>query len=254
MRRTSVGVLVALLLAGVVLAAPPTVKIPAEVKPAGQYVTVTPEGDAVSVSYVGLSGIDPLPSAILKDARMFVLDTRGLLAGRYKFAAIGAGKDGEQARTDFTVIVGDPPPGPGPGPDPPKPPDPPVPPPGPAPISGKRVLIVYESADVTKMPAKQQDVLFSRQPRDYLNSVCEAGPDGKTKEWRIWDKDVALDGTEEVWKNAMTRQAEGLGERKIGKRTALPWLVIGGKNGGYEGPLPGTVEEFLALLKKHLGD
>lgn len=123
MRRHLAPLLLALVFPALLWAAPPTVTIEAEVKPSGQYVTVTPKGDAVSVVYVGLSGVDPLPSAILKDPRMFVLDTRGMPAGRYKFAAVGSSKEGEQARVDFVVVVGDAPPGPGPGPGPgPEPP------------------------------------------------------------------------------------------------------------------------------------
>jgi hypothetical protein len=97
--------------------APPTLKIPPEIKPAGQYAMLAPDTDAVAVTYVGLDRVDPIPSAVLKDGRLFLLDTRGLAKGRYRFAAVGAGKDGEQARTDFVVVVGDAPPGPTP-PDP----------------------------------------------------------------------------------------------------------------------------------------
>lgn len=128
MKRHAFGVLALLLLACHGWAAPPSLKIDAEIKPAGQYATFTPSGDCVAVVYVGLSGVDPIPSAVLKDGRMFLLDTRGLAVGRYKFAAVGAGKEGEQARADFVVVVGDVPPGPepGPGPNPPKPPDDPL--------------------------------------------------------------------------------------------------------------------------------
>jgi hypothetical protein len=112
------GTLFALLLASPLWAAPPTLKIDPEVKPAGQYVRFLPGGDATAVLYVGLSGIDPIPSDVLKDARMFLLDTRGLGVGRYKFAAVGTSKEGEQTRVDFAVVVGDAPPGPEPGPGP----------------------------------------------------------------------------------------------------------------------------------------
>lgn len=96
-------------------AAPPTVDIPSEVRPGGQYVLFTPRTDAVSVEYIGLDGVEPLPAALLKDARTFVLDTRGLARGRYRFVAVAAGNSGEQARAVFAVVVGDP--GPPPGPD-----------------------------------------------------------------------------------------------------------------------------------------
>jgi hypothetical protein len=117
------GVLLALLfLPGSLLGAPPRLVIPPEVKPSGQYAQLVPDTDAVSITYVGLDRVDPIPSAVLKDARLFLLDTRGLPEGRYRFVAVGAGKDGEQTRADFAVLVGDNPPpvppGPGPGPTP----------------------------------------------------------------------------------------------------------------------------------------
>lgn len=92
--------------AAVMLAAPPTLTIPAEVRPVGDYATVTPQGDSVSVVYVGLSGADPFPSHFLRDPRAFVLPTRGLKDGVYRFAAVGSSKDGDQSRTDFAVVVG----------------------------------------------------------------------------------------------------------------------------------------------------
>ncbi len=108
--------LLALLVPGAA-AAPPAVDIPPEVRPAGQYVLFAPRTDAVSVEYVGLDGVEPLPAALLKDARTFVLDTRGLARGRYRFVAVAAGGTGEQARAAFAVVVGDPGPTPPPGPD-----------------------------------------------------------------------------------------------------------------------------------------
>lgn len=110
-----------LLLANSSLAAPPAIEIPPEVRPSGDYIALTPKTDAVSVIYVGLSGVDSFPSAFLKDPRSFVLPVRGLAAGRYKFAAVASSKDGEQVRVDFAAVIGTPP-------DPPKPPDdPPAP-------------------------------------------------------------------------------------------------------------------------------
>lgn len=115
---------VALLAVASECADPPTLEIPAETKATSDYVLIQPKTTAVSVSYVGLSGADPLPSAVLKDPRSFLFPARGLAAGRYRFAAIGASKEGEQVRTDFAVLVGIQPPTPPPDP-PPTPPDPP---------------------------------------------------------------------------------------------------------------------------------
>ena len=108
------------------LAAPPTLDVPPEVRPAGGYVRFTPKTDGVSVTYVGLSGVESFPSEELKDGKRFLLPTQNLKDGRYKFAAVAAGKGGEQTRADFVVIVGAPPEV---APDPkPKPKDPATPP------------------------------------------------------------------------------------------------------------------------------
>jgi hypothetical protein len=105
-----------ILIVSIASAAPPSLKIPAEIKPSGQYAELLPETDAVSVTYVGQSGIEPIPARWLSDKRVFLLDTRGLSAGRYKFAAVAASKDGEQARADFVLVIGDAPPDVPPGP------------------------------------------------------------------------------------------------------------------------------------------
>lgn len=86
-------------------AEPPTIEIPAEVKPTGDYVTVKPKTNAVAVLYVGLSNLDGFPSEFLKDPRNFVLPTRGLAAGRYGFAAVASSEKGEQTRLDFVVVI-----------------------------------------------------------------------------------------------------------------------------------------------------
>lgn len=135
------------------------------------------------------------------------------------------------------VGVGPAPPGP-PGPNPPGP----APGPAPIPLAGFRVLMVYESADLSKMPAAQQAVLFSKSIRDYMNSKCPVGPDGKTREWRIYDKDVDLTAEAKTWRDAMARP-----------RASVPWIVISTGTSGYEGPLPANAAEALALLQKYGG-
>lgn len=106
------------------LAAPPDLEVPAEIRPAGQYVQFVPKTTAKAVTYIGLSNVDPVPAVVLKDQRLFLLDTRGLPQGRYRFAAVGTLGD-EQARADFAVVIGDalpvpPPTPPGPVPNPAK--------------------------------------------------------------------------------------------------------------------------------------
>lgn len=131
---------------------------------------------------------------------------------------------------------------PGPGPQPPVPPQPP-PSPAPIPANGLHVLIVYESAQATEMPAAQQAILYSARVRDHLNTVCVPGPDGRTKQWRIYDKDIDVSAENKVWQDAMNRE-----------RKSVPWVVISNHpKGGYEGPLPANVNEFFDLLKKYGG-
>lgn len=234
MKRISV-VLVLLLASGVW---GQQVKLPAEARgEVGSFIKVPADTEGKEVRwYSPDKGLQVFPVELLKDSKTAVVTAT--TPGRYRLVAWTAKGDVPSDPAICVVIVGDAPPIPPVPPDPgPKPPDPP----GPSPISGKRVLILYESADATKMPAKQQDIIFGRAVRDYLNAACEVGPDGKTKDWRIWDKDVATDGEAQVWKDAMKRE-----------RKSIPWLIVGGKGGGYEGPLPATTEEFLALVKKHL--
>jgi hypothetical protein len=224
-----------------VLADPPALEVPAELRPAGQYAELAPKTDAASVVYVGLDGVDPIPARVLKDPTVFLLDTRGLAAGRYRFAAVAASRSGEQTRRDFVLVVGDAP-GPGPGPAP-RPPDPAPQPPPPIPGNGLRVLVVYESADLARYPPGQLAVLYAKAVRDYLNTHCPPGPDGRTREWRIYDQDTDTSGESKTWQDAMRRP-----------RASLPWIVVSNGRTGYEGPLPASVADTLALLRKYGGE
>jgi len=87
-------------------AAPPNLKLPDVIPAKEQYVRFTPDTDAKSVFYIGLSGVEAFPSDELKDGRRFLLDTRGLPQGKYQFAAVAASATGEQVRANFTVVVG----------------------------------------------------------------------------------------------------------------------------------------------------
>lgn len=121
--------------------------------------------------------------------------------------------------------------------------DPVDPPPPSGLVKNPRVLIVEESAERTKLPAETIAVILGRPFRDFLNSVAPLDPDGKTKTWRIWDKDVDAS-------NPAVAEYKKLLDRK---RTALPWIVIAdGKTGavGFEGPLPKDTASAIALVKK----
>lgn len=142
-------------------------------------------------------------------------------------------------------------PGPGPGPSPtPKPPDPAPPPtpdppkppeplvPAPIPADGLHVLIQYESRD--RLTPEQHSIIYGKEIRDYLNSKCPLGPNGKTHQWRIWDKDVTGYDDSKLWGDAQKRAAAKGG-----------WIIISNGRTGYEGPLPASVEETIKLLEKY---
>lgn len=128
-------------------------------------------------------------------------------------------------------------------PAPPVPPVPPVPPAPPAPIPepGFRVLIVYKTADLSKMPAAQVNAIHSGAVRDYLDAKCAVGADGKTKEWRMWDADINPSAETALWQTAFKRAA--------GK--TLPWVIVSNGTTGFEGALPADSDALLALLKKY---
>lgn len=126
-------------------------------------------------------------------------------------------------------------------PKPPTPPDPPTPDPPPIPgVTGLHVLVLYESAELPKMPRGQSTILFSKTVRESLDLRCAVGPDGKTRQWRMWDKDVNGADDSALWSGAMRRP-----------RKSLPWVVISNGKTGFEGPLPATAGEFLDLVAKY---
>jgi hypothetical protein len=159
------------------------------------------------------------------------------------FAWTAKGNVPSEAAVCVVTVVAPTPPVPPKPPVPPVPPTPPVPPvppePDPKPAKGERVLIVYETADLSRLPAGQQLILYSQATRNYLDAHCAA--DGPTKAWRIWDKDVDTLHESAKWQELMKRPYK-----------SLPWVII--SNGGvvHEGPLPATVDEALTLFKKHL--
>lgn len=144
-----------------------------------------------------------------------------------------------------TVVIVDP----GPLPPEPKPPEPKPPepkPPEPS-VQPLRVLLVYETAELAKMAKSQRDILYSVAPggvRAYLDAKCVPGPDGKTKEYRIWDKDLDIAAASAEWKAA---RAAAKGVPGI--------VVLSGQTNAvlHAGPLPANITETLTLLKKFGG-
>jgi hypothetical protein len=226
-----------LLLAGPLFA---EVRITGELKvPANHLVRLSAEGAAAGSALVW--DVSPEDAADVEEVngRLLFVGPPGTYKIKLRTLRL---KDGatilESARA--TVVIGGVPPGPDPDPGPD-----PKPNPAPIPAAGLHVLIVYESAEVGKLPAAQEAILYAQSIRDYLNAKCPVGPDNKTKEWRIWDKDVATAGESKLWQEALKRP-----------RASVPWIIVSNpaKGGGFEGPLPANVADTLTLLKKYGGD
>lgn len=231
-----------------------SVVLPAQVKGSpGAWIIIAPESvDGGAVKW----RIDPG----LQEVRLDLLLPPELLTklkgkvvtgtpGRYKIEAWCAkGNVASDIATCWVEIVGSPTP---PDPKPPKPPEPKPPEPKPPEPDGivkkeVRVLIVYESADLGKMPPAQQAILFSQTLRAFLDSKCAQGP--KNKEWRIYDKDVDTRGESKIWQEAMKQP-----------RQAVPWLQISHGINAAGMPvwspgvlLPADVDATIKLLKESI--
>lgn len=132
-------------------------------------------------------------------------------------------------------------PAPAPIPAPPLPPGP-APTPAPIPAPGFRVLIVYDTAALQKLPIAQSVIINSETIRQYLDSHCVTMPGSSAKGYCIWDHNVLTTGMPQVWQYAMARP-----------HPTLPWILISNGTTGFEGPLPGTVADTLTLLQKYGG-
>lgn len=127
-----------------------------------------------------------------------------------------------------------------PAPPGPKPPDP-TPADLPFKEPGLRVMIIEDSLKRTALPPSQQLIIGSARIREYFKEKCAKDAKG-LPEACIYDPEMDLSGVDAKWREAMSR-----------KRGPLPWIQISNGKEGFEGPLPLTVDETLALLKKFGG-
>jgi hypothetical protein len=111
---------------------------------------------------------------------------------------------------------------------------------------GFRVLVIEETAERGKLPKDQLTILTSTEVRAYLNAKCVKGPDGKTPEYRFFDKDTDLSHESEVWQKAMAA-AKGT------QGFVVPWLIVSDGKKGEDGPLPANVADMMTELKKYGG-
>ena len=185
-------------------------------------------GDVLWVVLDGEQDLIAIDRKHLKDASVYIAVPQR--PGLVRVQAIGI-DDGKPAFELFRVKVE------GVTPVPPQPPTPPEPPTPPVPPAAKlTVLIVEESSRRSALPASQIAAMTSPEVRGWLNDKC--GVNG----WRLLDKDTDVSKASEWWQQAMAVP-----------RTGLPWIVISSATQAYSGPLPATVAEVLALLKKYGG-
>jgi hypothetical protein len=190
----------------------------------------------VRAKFAGGSG--KVETKVFPGPTVFTAEAAG--TGRVELLAVKSGATGPADVTRKLVdaeLAPQPPPKP---PDPPKPPEPPAPQTGPL-----KVLIVYDSdpARRAKYTAGQREAMDSVKVLTYLNAHCAKGADGRTPEWRSWADNADASKESPVWQQVFARP-----------RKSLPWLVVSnGTPAGYEGPLPGGVDEMLKLLQQYGG-
>lgn len=228
------AICVALSMSAISLAEPPTLDIQPEIVASGHYVSFAPKTDAKSVIYIGLSGIEPFPSEMLKDGRSFLLPVSGLKPGYYKFIAIGV-KDNEVTRKDFKVKVGDAKPDVDP-----KPFDPVDPKLDDASVDTNGLYVVFINESGNRVTQPQFNVMYGATSTKWLDANT-ANVNGNPQ-WRIIDQNNVP--VTEPWASILKR-----------KRDTIPWVVIiSGKKYVYEGALSPTMTptQFVEMVKKYL--
>lgn len=103
------------------------------------------------------------------------------------------------------------------------------------------MLIVVESAELSKLPAKQLSILSAKEVVDYCKTKCvktNGHPD-----FRVWDQNV----------DVSRDPSAGMKAAFALPRQSVPWLIVSNGKTGYAGPLPATVTDMLTLLKKYGG-
>lgn len=237
--RFTVSFLLLCICSSVCLSNPPSVDFPKESKATSDYVIIAPKTDAKTITYVkgfynnGVAvsdGVEPFPSAMLKDAKIFMLPVRGLGKGRYSFTGVASLND-EHTVFEFSIIVGE-----GTGPIPPIPPNPIPPNPNPptpdtlydSPI---KLYIVEETAQRTVAMTKLLlDLTFwnDLEKQGYI-----------MRPYDITSADAKRMGLDKI-------------KDEKGNLRTTPFIVIVAKDGTVIGsyPLPLTREGIKAILPK----
>lgn len=172
-----------------------------------------------------------------------VIVNTGLTPGSLAITQIVGSTSGRVAYQKMLIKIGAAPQPPpvdpvDPKPEPPKP----DPKPEPTPQPGKlRILIVEETADRSKLPTLQQDILFSPTVRTYIKTACSKSAEGNP-DFRVYDKDTDT-SKEAAWVQTAMKEP----------RNSLPWIILSNGTAGYSGPLPANETATMELLKKYGG-
>lgn len=216
-------------------------RVPAEIRGGvAEFVTVLAETTGKTVKFFPVDpGLSVFPAGLLANPKATVVSSSK--PGVYRLLVYTALGDVPSDPQICRIIIGTPPP-----PTPPdvKPDNPPDPKPIPAPIAldGLRVLMVYDSAELAKLPAAQHSIFYSQTLRNFLNTKCVAGDKGQ-REWRVWTSTTDASAEADHWQKALARP-----------RKSLPWLIVSNGKTGYEGPLPATVDDTLKLIETFAGN
>lgn len=108
----------------------------------------------------------------------------------------------------------------------------------PIPQTGLRALIIYDAAKIDQLPPGQQVICRKADKAvvDYLEGHCSKT--GSHADYRIFDVNVDMSRESDDWKTVFNRP-----------HPTLPWIVIQGAGGFWEGPLPIDSVNTLAMLQ-----
>lgn len=135
------------------------------------------------------------------------------------------------------------------GTDPPAPVPPGPTPPGPDVVGKLWVVIVQDTAQLSQYPAKQIEALLSTRLRDYAKSHCLTGTDGKTPEYKVYDKNADVSKESPAIQKAFKTALEDMSKAgSIG-----PWLTTSNGKAGFSGPLPADTDATIEKLKIYGG-
>lgn len=170
----------------------------------------------------------PLQAKQINDQEWFIYGTGTI----HVFATLVHEDTSRPEIKKFSITVGPAPPPPGPTP----PPVPPPVPPNPSPFTepGIRILIVYETNDVSTYSKEVTTILYSKAIRQW--AVTSGAKDSKGHpELRILDKHTVVEDAK--W------------SRLLKDAPTVPYLYIGNGTKGYSGPLPENEAAVLQLLE-----